>query len=250
MSYTPNEYPPNISRGLITGAEPIDAYGEITTAGADAGVIWPGTASAFAFPSSAGVQMTFVSSSANDTAAGTGIRTIQMHYLDANLAQQTENITMNGTTNVLTVATNIRFIQCIHALTVGSGKAAAGNITVTNGGTTYSRINTGALRCSSSVRMVPAGKRLLVTSMYGGSASGAGAAATTIRLATPTFSSADLTTSNAFIPLAAAAYQDGSAGLTIPVPFVFTAGQSVGMVFTSDKAATIVGSWFGWLENV
>jgi hypothetical protein len=247
MSYTPNENYANISRGRISGAEPFGGYGEKTTSGADSGVLWPnGT---FVFPSSAGVQISVVSSSASDTSAGTGIRTLKLIYLDANLAEQTETVTLNGTTPVTTVATNIRFIQCMYMVTYGSGKSAAGNITASNGGNTHSYIAAGDVRCTSSVRMVPASKRLIVTSFYAGSASGAAGAATIVRIATPTFDGSDYTADNIFIPVGSATFQDTSAGLTIPCPLAFTQGQSFGMTFETDKAATVVGSWFGWLEN-
>lgn len=247
MSYTPNEYAVNISRGRVTGSRPVSGYGLKTTAGADSGVLWPN--GAFAFPASAGVQMSLVSTSANDTAAGTGVRTVRLVYLDANLAEQTEDVTLNGLVPVLTAATNIRFINCMFGLTFGSGAAAAGNITASNGGNTYSYIATAGQRCTSSVRMVPAGKRMIVDAMYAGSSSGAGAASAIITAASPNFEGVDYTTSNIFMPMASASFQDGSGGLTFPCPFAFTAGQSFGFTFTVDKAATVVGAWFGWLEN-
>lgn len=115
------------------------------------------TSVAYVFPAAA-VQMAIVSSSANDTAAGTGIRTVRIHYLDANYAVQTEDITMNGVAPVNTVATNILRINGIHALTVGSGGYAAGNISLTNGGVTYAYINTGFNTSRSAVFTIPAGK--------------------------------------------------------------------------------------------
>lgn len=247
MSYTPNESAVNISRGRVSGSTPFYGYGEKTTAGADSGVLWPN--GAFVFPAAAGVQMSIVSTSANDTAAGTGIQTLDIHYLDANLAEQVETVTMNGTTPVLTVATNIRFIQCMHMATFGSGAAAAGNISATNGGNTHSYVAAGDVRCTSSVRMVPTGKRLIVHDVFAGSSSGTAGASVIIRAATPTFAGHDFTTSSVFIPMASAAYQDNSSGLSFTCPLVFTAGQSFGLIFETDKAATVVGSWFGWLEN-
>lgn len=237
-----------IARGQVPGVSAWAAYGSKTTAGADSGVLWPN--GAFVFPAAAGVQMSIVSTDAQDSAAGTGIRTMDIHYLDANLAEQVETVTLNGLTPVLTTATNIRFIQCMHGLTFGSSSAAVGAISASNGANTHSYIRAGMVRCSSTVRMVPAGKRLIVTTFYGGSVSGAAAASTIIRLATPTFEGHDFTASNIFVPLASGAFQDNSGGITIPCPLSFTEGQSIGMIFSTDKAATVVGSWFGWLENV
>ena len=45
----------------------------------------------------AGEQWEIFSDSANDTSAGTGMRTVQVTYLDDNHVQQTENKTLNGT---------------------------------------------------------------------------------------------------------------------------------------------------------
>lgn len=193
--------------------------------------------------------MSVVSTSANDAAAGTGIRTLDINYLDANLAPQLETVTMNGVGAVLTVATNIRFIQSVHIATVGSGKVAAGTITISNGGTTYARVEIGEVRSSCSVRMVPAGKRLIVTSFFAGSSSGAGAASAIIQLASPQINTRDFTTSNILVPFTATVYQDSSGGITPVCPTAFTAGQSVGIIFSVDKAATLVGQWLGWLEN-
>lgn len=249
-----DHYPPkytdyllDVARGVVTGAQPFSGYGKRVTSGAESNVLWPD--GAYNFPATAGVQLSFVSTSANDAAAGTGIRTIEIHYLDANLVDRLETLTMNGLVAVLTVATNIRFVQCIHMVTSGTLKVAAGNISATNGGITYSYIAAGDVRCTSSVRMVPAGKRLIVNTVYAGSTSGAAAASTIVNLASPSFDGHDYITANVFIPLASAAFQDNSSGINIPCPLSFTAGQAVGMTFSTDKAAVIVGAWFGFLEN-
>lgn len=235
------------SRGKIAGAAPFGGYGEKVTAGADSGLLWPD--GVYTFPPAAGTQVSVTSTSTNDTSGGTGARTIDIHYLDADLYEKVEVIALNGTTPVLSVATNIRFIQCMHLVTFGSGKAAAGTITASSSGNIYSQISAGALRCSSSLRMVPARKKLLITSMFGGCVSGTAAAKVVIRIATPSFDGHNFIADSVFMPLFSAAFQDSSAGLTIPFPLVFTEGQAVGMTFEGDKAATVIGSWFGVLEN-
>ena len=237
----------NVSRGYVIGAEPFSGYGKRVTAGAETNVLWPN--GAWVNPPSAGVQMAIVSASASDSAAGTGIRSVEIHYIDANLAEQAETVTMNGTTPVNTVATNIRFIQCMHMASYGSGKAAAGNITATNGGNTYSHISAGGVRCESSMRMVPAGKRLMVNAFSAGSSSGAAAASTIINLVVSKFGTHDYTADSVFIPLSSAAAQDGNTTIAIQNPIKIEAGGIFGMTFSTDKVATIVGAWFGWLEN-
>lgn len=248
MSYTPNENTNNISRGRVSGSVLFRANGEKTTAGAASGVLWPnGT---FAFPPAAGVQMQVVSTSANDTAAGTGARTVFISYLDANLAQLTETITMNGLVPVNTVATNIRFIQFVIVLTFGALKAAAGDISISNGGQNYSFIPTGKNTCPSSVRMVPAGKRLMVDSVIAGASSGAGQAKVIVRAAIPKSSLFDFTASAVFIPVAPMCLQDSNDNMPFDPPIALTEGQSFGLTYETDKTATITGAWQGWIENV
>lgn len=104
-----------------------------------------------------GIQCRIVSSSVNDAAAGTGIRTLEIAYLDTNYNMQVENITMNGTTPVNTVATNIQRIWWIHAITVGSDGVAAGNISLQNtaGTVTYEYIAAGENRSLTSHFTIP-----------------------------------------------------------------------------------------------
>jgi len=241
------DYMLRVGLGKVSGASAISAYGRRLTAGAETNILWPdGT---YALPASTGIQMSVVSTSANDTAAGTGTRTIEIHYLDANLADQSETVTLNGVTPVLTVATNIRFIQCMHVLTYGTGKAAAGTITAYVGAQNYAEISTGKLRCSSSVRMVPAGKKMIVNTIHAGSSSGAAGASTIIELVTCNFGGHDYTADSIFIPLGSATFQDNSGGINILCPLVFNAGDVFGFRFETDKAATITGFWSGWTEN-
>ncbi|GAG86698.1 unnamed protein product, partial [marine sediment metagenome] len=75
--------------------------------------------------------MTFISeNNADNGATATGVLTLRMEYLDAAGDEQTEDITMNGTTGVNTTATDIRFINDLYSLTVGSNGVAEGNIRV------------------------------------------------------------------------------------------------------------------------
>ena len=236
-----------VSRGDVYRAEPFSAYGRKTTTGADSGILWPN--GVYALPPAIGVQLSIVSTSANDSSAGTGVRTVDLHYLDANLVDQIETITLNGITPVLTVATNIRFVQCMHMVTYGSGKVAAGTITGSVGAQSYTEISTGKIRCSSSIRMVPMGKRLNVTTIYGGSSSGTAAASTLIELVTATFGGHDYTADSIFFPLGASSFQDNSGGITVDPPMVFTEGQVFGFRFETDKIAIVTGFWSGWLED-
>jgi hypothetical protein len=71
------------------------------------------------------------SSNANDTAAGTGARTIRITYLDqAGVGPKTEVATLNGTTAVNLVATDKCLIEKIEVLTAGSTGATVGTVTL------------------------------------------------------------------------------------------------------------------------
>lgn len=107
-----------------------------------------------------GQTLYLVSTSANDTAAGTGARTIRTVYLDANGLQQVRTDTLNGTTPV-SIGTGYSFIQWCEVASVGSGEVSAGNITIssTNGAatvaTTFERVTAGGNRSLSGRHKVP-----------------------------------------------------------------------------------------------
>ncbi len=165
----------DVSGGVAEPVHQISFRSSITTPFND---IWMGAAATIPIPPQpGGQQMQVVSSSASDTAAGTGTRTLMIHYLDSSGNDQTETITMNGVTPVLTVATNIRFVNELHSLTVGSTNAAVGTITITPVGvpaTVYSQLDPNFNVDLSSIFMVPAGKIFIIESV---SASGGAAVA-------------------------------------------------------------------------
>lgn len=126
---------------------------------------------AYVPPTSATV-MKVSSSSANDTAAGTGVRTILVSGLDANYDTISETVTLNGQTAVNTANSYLR-IQYTEILTTGSGKAQAGTIylgtgTVTSGvpATIYWQSDTTYNNWSFAGYTVPAGYTAYLTS-YG-----------------------------------------------------------------------------------
>ena len=128
-------------------------------------------------------QRSIVSSSASDAAAGTGARTVKIVYFDSTGAGPfEETITLNGTTAVNTVATNICFIEHIEVLTVGSGAVAAGTISLKaatgGGGATIWSIATGALQTFGAHHYVATGKTCNITGVstgHNGTVVGSGA---------------------------------------------------------------------------
>lgn len=108
-------------------------------------------------------QRSIKSASANDTAAGTGIRTVKITYYDASMnGPFSETMTMNGTTAVATVNSDICYLEKMEAITAGSGGFAAGNITfwTNNNGTgiNYGGILIGEMYAPWSHHYVGAGR--------------------------------------------------------------------------------------------
>ncbi len=158
--FTVNEpFLEDVSLGRVPGHIIARIHGKNDTLGTAFEDVW-NPSSAHVYPASAGT-VTLVSSSVNDTSAGTGIRQVRIVGLDAsfNVLEETQN--MNGTTNVVTTNT-YRRIQEIKAVTVGSGENAAGNITATIGGNLQAQIDVGYNRSFGSFYTIPNGKSAVV----------------------------------------------------------------------------------------
>lgn len=100
-----------------------------------------------------------VSSSANDAAAGTGTRTVDICYIDANYALTCTLVTMNGTTAVPVGVLGARMILWMEAVTGGTGGVSAGNISlrISGAGATWEYIKAGGNKSLSGRFMVPDG---------------------------------------------------------------------------------------------
>ena len=131
---TMTDYALEVSLGNIAGVSSVNKFGHATDC--DSGVltdIWDGadgtTSTDIWVPPTAARGHQISSTSANDTSAGTGARTIQVYGLtDWDTAETSEVITMAGLTNVPTV-NNYVIIYRVKVLTWGTGGVNAGNIT-------------------------------------------------------------------------------------------------------------------------
>lgn len=112
--------------------EKIHKFGYNADIGTSFEPIW-GEGGAFTWPSSAGVGMSVASSSALDTAAGTGARTVRVEGIKATGAKFSEDVTLNGTTEVALTNTDAIAINRAYVLTAGSGGVNAGDIYVGDG---------------------------------------------------------------------------------------------------------------------
>lgn len=142
-------------------------------------------------------KRSIASASANDTAAGTGARTVRITYLTATFTGPfTETVTLNGTTYVNTVATNICYIEQIEVITAGSTGSNVGIITLkaatAGGGATIVTINATNNQTFIPIHYVPTGKTCKITGIscgHNGTTVGSGALFTVNAL--------DLSTANA-----------------------------------------------------
>lgn len=198
---------------------------------------------------SVGEQMTVVSDSANDTAAGSGARTVKIHYLDASGAYGHEVLTLNGTTGVNTVATNIRFIQMITVQTLGSfGGKNAGNITIhklATPATVYARIVAGNNVSLSTARMIPSGVDFWLKSM---SVSSTSSKPVSVRL-TATCDHAGVYTEGVFQFNEIVEVQDSGLAIQFDVPRKIPALSIIkGIAVSALAGGSVSLSYDGWTE--
>lgn len=103
-------------------------------------------------------SLEIVSSSVNDTSAGTGTRTIRITYLDGSGLLANKTVTMNGTTPVSAFTANqANHILWLESITGGTSEVSAGNIDlrITGAGTIIERIVAGGNRSESCLWKTP-----------------------------------------------------------------------------------------------
>jgi len=108
----------------------------------------------YSYPGSA-VTMTVTSASG---ATDEDVK-ITLFGLDENYAEQNEEVTLNSSGVATTTNTYLRVFRAF----VSGDTAPAGNVNITNGGTTYARVTAGENQTLMAVYTVPAGKTLYVT---------------------------------------------------------------------------------------
>jgi len=238
----------DIERGKVPNASPFNSFGQRVFSGAVTDqMIWSN--GAFIGPAIGGLQMSVVSTSANDASGGTGLRTVEVHYLDTELVEQVETITLNGTTPVTMSATDVYFINEFHVVTFGSNKKAAGDITVYNGSDVYAEILTGENTQFSSAKMVPKGKVFYLAGAIAGSSSLNVDSRVTIKLVANRYNGLTFADPFVFIPYGLVELQDSTVTYNFPIPSAFPAGVVVGLLATTDKACLVTGSLYGWIED-
>ena len=158
-----------INKDLISTAESGHVQGYVATSATTIVVI---RATTYTEPASAS-QMEVVSSSTQDDGSpgGTGTRTLRITYYDGNMnGPFTEDITTNGTGAVATAATNIRFVEKMETLTVGSSGTNVGTITLrlVGGGATVGTIAVSDGITFWAHHYVQQGKTCFIKRVFGG----------------------------------------------------------------------------------
>lgn len=150
-----------VARGQIAWHRAVTVWGYNPDIDAAEETVWA-DGGIMSLPSAA-TTLKISSSSANDTSAGTGARTVLISGLDSSYNEISEVVTLNGQTEVTTTKSFLR-INGMTVVTAGSGNANAGGIyagtgTVTLGvpATIYDEILTGYNRALTAAYTVPNG---------------------------------------------------------------------------------------------
>lgn len=239
-------YPNKIAFDVEGEANTVNnTFTDVTNIGAS------GATAVYVFPPAGGIQMRIISTSANDTAAGTGMRTAIIHYLDANYAAQTETITLNGLAAVNTVATNILRVNDIHTATAGSTGAAVGDVTLENvaGTVIYSRVSASHNRSRNAVFTIPAGKQGYITHWNCASGTAAGTHYTRFTLRATTHE--NVRYDGVFIAQDSAGTLNNGMNIDYDIPLHLPEKTDIKVSVISDAGAAnaLVNSHFsGWYE--
>ena len=156
----------SVAEGVIVGHQSLLKFGTRTAvAAATESVIWEGTAPTYTYlPTTQ--QLKVSSTSAVDTALGTGARTLRLIGLDTNYDEIQEDLILNGITAVTTVNSYSRVFRA-YVLTCGTGLTNAGTISVLNNASTVTQlvINPNDSQTLMTMWTVPRGKTLWLTSL-------------------------------------------------------------------------------------
>jgi hypothetical protein len=119
-----------ISRGQIQGHSSVIVFGYNPDVDTTEESVWP-DGGTIPHPTVASV-LKISSSSANDTSAGTGARTVVIEGLNGDFNVVSETVTLNGQTAVNTVNSYL-YVNGFYVASVGSGGENAGNINAGTG---------------------------------------------------------------------------------------------------------------------
>ena len=150
-----------VARGLVPGHTALSIFGYNGDVDTSEESVWP-DGGTIPHPTTASV-LKISSSSANDTSAGTGARTVAIFGVDADYNEVSESVILDGQTPVNTGYSYL-YINGFYVTTAGSGGVNAGNINAGTGVVTagvpavlYDIIATGYNNRTTAQYCVPAG---------------------------------------------------------------------------------------------
>ena len=149
----------SIAEKVIDGHDALLKFGTRTSVSANTpSSIWEGNTDLYAYMTTA-QQLKVVSSSASDTLAGTGARTLFLQGVDGSHNEITETINMAGLTTVTTVNSYFRIYRAF-VVTCGTAVTNVGKITIRNNAATVEQavINAGDGQTLMTLWTVPIGK--------------------------------------------------------------------------------------------
>jgi hypothetical protein len=156
-----------VARGQITFHNAFCQFGINGAVGTSLETVWVG-GSTYSFPVSA-TTTTVSSSSADDTSAGTGARTVLVEGVNASYTAVSETASLNGQTGVTLTNQYLR-VNKITILTAGSGGTSAGSIYVGTGTVTtgvpaviLNRTGSSSNESEAGFYTVPAGYTAYIT---------------------------------------------------------------------------------------
>ena len=136
----------NVARGKVRGAKVINIFGFNAATTTNMRALWElADTTAYVFPTSA-VNMTVTSDAADDG------KTMKIFGLDTNYEEIEELVTLNNATPPVTT---LAFFRINNVVMISATNTA--NVSVTNGGVTYARINATLGTNQASIYTVPAG---------------------------------------------------------------------------------------------
>ena len=147
-----------LAANAVTNVSLVQPYADNATVGTSFETI-SNTNADQVLPVIAGADIDVVSADAADDDGSTGATAVRVTYLDDNFNQYTQDVTMNGTTEVEMTEQNISFIQKAEVISSGTGLAAAGAITIADvtGGGVHAVIDAGSKESGNCTWKVPAG---------------------------------------------------------------------------------------------
>jgi len=218
--FIPENYSVALNMNRLTGRKSVTAFGTVTSlqiANTPCGIWEPKIP--FIWDASP-VSLEVVSSSAADSAAGAGARTLLLTTLDGSYNEAFNFIALNGVTPVAVPGTHLR---CNNGIVTEVGTAFGsniGNITirVAGGGTTRDFITAGRGVTQSGKYTVPAGNTITINNFYLVSARTGGATYSVEFVPRIRFNTAPFVNGPAFDGLRQY-FSQGNAPIVVPIGF-------------------------------